>query len=69
MKARRSFLDTVASWPKVSPYSIADHPGRVVHITVRHDEWCVRFKRGFGCNCNPDVSANLQPREFGVPTQ
>jgi hypothetical protein len=65
MSRKPSFLELVASWPKVPLNGIADHRGRVVHVTVRHDDWCAKLNGGI-CNCNPDASANLQPRNFAI---
>ncbi len=30
-------------------------PGRIYHITVRHDGWCNQLNRRGPCNCNPEV--------------
>jgi hypothetical protein len=41
-------------------------PGRVVHMVVRHDDWCRTLNGGTGadCNCQPLVSHHLQPKDL-----
>ena len=58
-----SLLKQIAQWPMVPKGEVV--PGRVVHQIVRHDEWCKTLKTGRcrDCNCDPEVTQHLQPRD------
>ena len=43
-------------------------PGEVIHVEIRHDDWCPIFEGG-PCNCDPDVEsgARVERKYDGQP--
>jgi hypothetical protein len=59
-KQRRMPKDTSPALPKYAPQVMAvaqryAHPGSLVNIAVRHDDWCDLLNRRGHCNCDPFV--------------
>ena len=42
-----------------------DPRGEIVHVEIRHDDWCGIFE-GRPCDCNPDVESGKRvDRKYG----
>ena len=55
------------SWLKLVLRHLEDGvtPGRVLHVEVRHDDWC-RAWGGGSCNCTPEVESGARvDRKYG----
>jgi hypothetical protein len=40
--------------------------GAITHHFVEHDHWCALLVLGRPCDCNPDVTAEIQGKHYRV---
>jgi hypothetical protein len=47
---------------KVAALVSGTQPGRVTHISIRHDSWCPKLRTGGPCRCEADVDVAPAPQ-------